>query len=553
MNGRNRESVMTAYVDRRDFVLGVVALSAAALKGGPANAAGDPGLLAQPWAVWDTAEKPVRGGYLRTASEQYIGKMNPNHWPVLDWLTINDFYEKLLISDGSYRPTVPWLVDSVAFEDPTTAVTKLRGGITFQDGSKLDAAAVKSLIDWIRDPKSGAWSVSWLAPLDTVEAVDDLTVRWRFKHPWAAFPGIIANVPGYMVSPTAIQNDPDKCDNHPVGTGAYILEEASPGNFVKVKRNPNWWFAKASGNPDMPYFDGVVITIIPDPAVRLANLRAGKIDLLLAVDKSQYAGIKNDTALNVYVQPLNWLNALRFNCTKGACQDLRVRKAISHAIDRRALIVGTQFGLAREASCMYPEDHWAHNPDLKPVAYDPGLAKSLLAEAGHADGLTLRGFYTNTTQGQTVAEAIKNMLAHVGVTWNVEMLAPVAATQRLKDTDYDLAEGGWSWIYDPDLMASGLYMPDGGFNFGRSNNKDAIALIEAGRHEVDPAKRQQTYWQLEKILYDDYEDAWLWWEENIVAMRKSLRGWNQEQIVKYKEAWSWSHPLWFKDGKSDSV
>ena len=118
---------MTPSVDRRDFVLGLVALSAAALKGGRANAAGDAGLLAQPWAVWDTTEKPVRGGYLRTASEQYIGKMNPNHWPVLDWLTINDFYEKLLITDGSYRTTAPWLLDSFAFEDPTTAVTKLRG------------------------------------------------------------------------------------------------------------------------------------------------------------------------------------------------------------------------------------------------------------------------------------------------------------------------------------------------------------------------------------------------------------------------------------------
>ena len=202
---------------------------------------------------------------------------------------------------------------------------------------------------------------------------------------------------------------------------------------------------------------------------------------------------------------------------------------------------------------MYPEDHWAHNPDLKPVAYDPGLAKSLLAEAGHGDGLTLRGYYNNTSQGQTNAEAIKNMLAHVGVTWNVELLAPVAATARLQGADYDLAEGGWTYIYDPDLMATGLYMPDGGFNYGRSHNEEAIKLIEAGRAEIDETKRQQIYWQLEKVLYDNYEDAWLWWEQNVAALRKSLRGWNQEQFTKYKEAWFWSHPLWFKDGKADSA
>ncbi len=532
---------------------GLVAGGYALLEGGAARAANDQGVIAQPWAAWDNAEKPVRGGYLRIAAELYVGKMNPDHWPVLDWITMNYFHEKLLITDGSYRPTVPWLAESIAFENPTTAVTKLRDGVTFQDGTKFDAAAVKFVIDWIRDPKSQAWSVSWLSPLDNVEIVDELTLRWRFKTPWAGFPGIIANVPGYMMSPTALKNDPKGYDGHPVGTGPFMLEEASPGNFVKVKRNPNWWFAKSSGNPEMPYFDGIVVTVIPDPAVRLANLRAGKIDMLLSVAKSQYAAIKNDPALNVYVQPLSSVNALRFNCTKGLCQDIRVRKAISHAIDRRAMIVGTQFGLARIASCMYPEDHWSHNPDLKPVSYDPGLAKSLLAEAGHGSGLTLRGFYNNTAQGQTVAEAIKNMLAHVGVTWDVELLAPVAATARLKDADYDLAEGGWTYIYDPDLMATGLYMPDGGFNFGRSHNEEAIKLIEDGRREIDLAKRQQIYWQLEKVLYDDHEDAWLWWEENIVAMRKSLRGWNQEQLIKYKEVWAWSHPLWFKDGTPESV
>ena len=551
---------MTAPVDRRDFMLGLVAAGAALLQAGPAdaagaatNAAGDAGLLSQPWAVWDKAEKPVRGGILRTAAEVYIGKMNPDHWPVLDWLTIGDFYEKLIFTDGSYRPTEFWLLESLSYDNPTTAITKLRPRITFQDGTKFDAAAVKFVIDWIRDPASAAWSASWLKPLDTLEVVDDLTVRWHFKTPWASFPGVISNVPGYMVSPAALKKGPTYTDTHPVGTGPYILDEASPGNFVRVKRNPNWWFAKASGNPDMPYFDGILVTIIPDPAVRLANLRAGTIDILLGVDKSQYAGIKNDPALSVHVQPQNSLNALRFNCTKGVCKDVRVRKAISHAIDRRALIAGTQFGLARIASCMFPDDHWAHNPNLKPVSYDPDLAKSLLKQAGHGGGLTVRGYYNNTANGQTIAAAIKNMLADVGVTWNVELLAPVAETAPLKAADYDLAEGGWSYIYDPDLIATGLYMPDGGFNFGRSHDEAAIKLIEAGRTELDHAKRQQIYWQLDQVLYDNYEDAWLWYEETVTAMRKNVRGWNNKQLTKFEEIWYWSHPLWFKDGKNDSA
>ncbi len=246
-------------------------------------------MLDQPWAVWDKNAKPVRGGIFRVATEQYIGKMNPNHWPVLDWVTMGYFHERLMFTDGNYNPTVPWLAEKLSWETPQDVVMKLREGVTFHDGSPFDAKAVKYQIDWIRDPASKTWDAGWLAQLDTVEVVDDSTLRWKFKTPWAGFTGVMANVPGYVLSAKALQDDVDKYDVQPQGTGPFMLEEASPGNFVKLKRNPNWWFAKASGNPDMPYFDGILVTIIPDPAVRLANLRAGKIDVLV-LDKSQYSG-----------------------------------------------------------------------------------------------------------------------------------------------------------------------------------------------------------------------------------------------------------------------
>jgi peptide/nickel transport system substrate-binding protein len=538
---------MSDDLDRRAFVLGFVAAAlGVAIRPDPAMASG--AIRDQPWAAWDKNDKPVRGGVFRVAAEQYIGKMNPNHWPVQDWVTMSYIHERLMFNDGQYKATVPWLAEQVTFEDPQTVLMRLREGVTFHDGSKFDAAALKYQIDWIRDPKNKAWTIGWLAPLDTVDIVDERTLRWKFKTPWAAFHGVIANVPGYALSAAALQADSEKYDTQPQGTGPYMLEEASPGNFVKLKRNPNWWFAKASGNPDMPYFDGVHVSVIPDPAVRLANLRAGKIDAL-TLEKSQYAAVRNDPGLNIWRFPGNHVAALRFNTTKGVFQDVRLRKAVSHAIDRQALIAGTQFGLARIASCMYPGDHWCHNPALKPVAYDPELSKKLLAEAGHAGGLTVKGYYNNTSMGQTIAEAIKAMLGKVGITWQVDLLAPAALATRMQNADYELAQGGWLFVFDPDLQATGLYHPTGGFNFGRSKNEAAIALIETGRREVDLEKRKQIYWQLEKVLYDAYEDAWLWWDETVVAYRKQVQGWHHDGFLKYRDAWFWAHPLWFKDGK----
>ena len=537
-------------LDRREFVLAflVASFGTLALRPGAALAAGG-AVFDQPWAVWAEDEKPVRGGYFRVAAEQYIGKMNPNHWPVLDWISMGYFHERLMLTDGSYNPTVPWLAEQLTWETPQDVLMRLRTGVTFHDGSAFNAASVKYQIDWIRNPGSGTWDAAWLEQLDSVEVVDEHTLHWKFKTPWAGFAGVVANVPGYVMSAEALQRDAAQYDTQPQGTGPFMLEEASPGNFLRLKRNPNWWFAKASGHPDMPYFDGVLVTIIPDPAVRLANLRAAKIDALV-LDKSQYAAVKGDPDLNVWRFPANHVAALRFNLTKSVFQDIRLRKAVSHAIDRRALIVGTQFGLARLASCMYPDDHWCHNPNLKPIEYDPDLSRKLLAEAGHGGGLTVRGYYLNTSMGQTIAEAVKSMLAKVGIDWQVELLAPTAATARMQSLDYDLAQGGWIYIYDPDLMPTGLYHPSGGFNYGRSKNDEAIALIEAGRKEVDIEKRRAIYWKLEEVLYNSYEDAWLWWEETATAYRKLVQGWNQEGFLKYRDVWFWSHPLWFKDGKA---
>jgi len=560
---------------------------------------------------WPT--KAVRGGIFNSATPLYIGLMNPNHWPVNDWVTISYFYDKLIWTDRNYKPTLPWLAESWKYLDSKTVIMKLRQGVQFHDGTPFNAESVKYQMEWIKDPQNGAWSRSWLEPLDTVEVIDEYTVKWHFNKPWASFAGVMSNVPGYMISTKALQGDvalreskklarqlerekknveqvekeaaaatgeaagkakekletarkklssieeqykkaaalaegAKPLDSYPVGTGMMMFDEVSPGNFERLKRNPNWWFGKFIGHPDMPYLDGLNVSIIPDPSIRLANLRAGKLDYMF-MDPSQYPMIKSDRSLQVYVYPLNWVVNMRFNHKDGPCKDLRVRKALSHAIDRKALIAGVLFGLAEPASGNFPYEHWAHNPNLKPVSYDPGLSKKLLAEAGYKNGLTIKGYMANDSFSVTLAEAVKNMLAKVGITWNVEILDRAAIPEKIRNVDYDFSGDVWTWIYDPDLLVTGWYHPDGGFNFGRSHNEKAIALIEAGREEVDDAKRTKIYWELEKVLYDNYEDAWLYYPKAVDVYRKNVEGWNNDMYIKMKDKQYWSHPLWLKGGK----
>ncbi|MCP4755535.1 MAG: ABC transporter substrate-binding protein [Proteobacteria bacterium] len=575
------------------------------------------GATANPWEVWDhSKEKPVSGGYLRTASAQDVGLMNPNHWPVNDWGIISYLFEKLLASDGNYRE-VPWLLESHEFIDSQTCVFKIRKGIVFTDGTPFNAEALKYQLEWIQNRKTGAWSRAWLSRLKSIDVIDEHTVKFGFSEPWGSFLGIMASVPGFTISPKALQADLSlkkaaklensartarkkaakaeekarraesaggkkaakarkkanklrkkadtlekkaliaieetrglkKSDVNPVGTSRFILEERKPGNYTKLKRNPKWWYGRSVGHPDMPYLAGRIITVIPDPSVQLANFRAGKIDVLY-VDKSHYATLIKDPRFDVYVGNLNWNMGLRFNHSKPPFNDIRVRKAVSQAINRYALVNGLEFGMGRVASSFFPDDHWAHNPYLDPVSFNPESARKLLAEAGYADGLTIKGYMGYTPALVNLTEAVKAMLAKVGVNWEVENLSPAAIDDRIKNIEYDLGENIYYYMHEPDLCVTNFYHPDGNWNQGRSSNKKVIDLIDAGRKEVVWAKRKKIYWEIEKALNESYEDIYLWWPMTVTALSKRVGGFVFERgYQEHKEVWGQTHPLWLKNGK----
>jgi peptide/nickel transport system substrate-binding protein len=337
-------------------------------------------------------------------------------------------------------------------------------------------------------------------------------------------------------------------DAYPVGSSQFMLEKNSPGSYIQLKRNPDWWYGKSIGMPDMPYFDAYKVSVIPDPSVRLASLKAGSLDAI-TIDAVQYRVVEKDKKVNLNPFPANWLIWLMLNQAEGPCKDIRVRKAISHAIDRKALIMGTQFGFGREASCIFPDNHWTHNPDLKPVTYDPELSKKLLSEAGYPDGLTLRGVTGNTPIAQAFAQAIMGMLEKVGIKWDVKFFSIAGLGKPFMNLEYDMAGGMFQWIFEPDIISTALYTPGGVLNYGRNNNEEVIAIVKAGRMETDESKRIKIYQQLEKVLYDNYMDIYLFYPVLLFANSKNLQGNNFDMTKKYGEIFVRSHPYWFKDGR----
>jgi len=178
------------------------------------------------------------------------------------------------------------------------------------------------------------------------------------------------------------------------------------------------------------------------------------------------------------------------------------------------------------------------------------LARKLLAEAGYPDGLVIKGHMGSDTGSVNMAEAVKAMLEKVGVTWKVETLSPASIDDRVKNLEYDLAANTYYYMYEPDLCVTNFYHPSGGWNAGRSNNKPVIELIEKGREEADFAKRKAIYWEIERLLNENYEDVYIYWPIMLVAYPKYIRGYVFEGGAQlHQEVWGESHPLWFKDGK----
>jgi ABC-type transport system substrate-binding protein len=180
------------------------------------------------------------------------------------------------------------------------------------------------------------------------------------------------------------------------------------------------------------------------------------------------------------------------------------------------------------------------------VRYDPALAKKLLAEAGYEKGLVIKGIVENDTESQTRVEAIKSMLANVGIELQTESLDPVAVADRVVNLEFDLCAWNYKYVFDPDSIATTFYHPD--MNQRRNYNKKAVELIVAGREEVHFERRKEIYYKLEKVVYDNFMDVWLWWEMEALAFRKRVQGFNLDMHAKGFVGYHESHPLWFKDG-----
>ena len=440
-------------------------------------------------------------------------------------------YDKNLDIEGELAET--WQVSA----DQKTITFKLKPNLKWADGKPLTSADVLWTWQAVTDEKTGSPYASDFQLVKKAEAPDATTFSVTYSEPFAP---ALDSWSGLQILPKHLLEGQDlhttAFSRKPIGSSYYQLDSWNSGENIKLSRNSSSVLGSANIN-------ALVTRIIPDKSAQFLELMAGNIDSM-GLDPVQYSRIvparpKLKQTLNLYKELGSGYTYMGFNLKHKPFNDVRVRKAINYAIDKQEIIDGVYLGLGIDIASPYkPGTRWS-NPNLKSYAYDPVKAKALLAEAGFADadgdGILERdgkpfSFEIITNQNkerENSAVLIQRRLKDVGIEVKIRAIEWASFISRfIKTGDFDVVVLGWGLGLDPDQYSIWHSSQQGGdkFNFINYSNPKVDALLEQGRLELNPDKRQKIYHEFAEILLEDSPIVYLSAGYGLSAIHKRVKG-----------------------------
>lgn len=384
---------------------------------------------------------------------------------------VEQIYETLLTYDPVARAVRPGLARSwTVSEDGRVWTFALQGGIRFHDGTSLDAAAVVFSLERQRDPthrfhardRTGFHFAYWqnlYRNVEKVEAIGARTVRITIDRRHAPFVANMAMFPVSIVSPTAVARWGPDFYRHPVGTGPFRFVRWESG-LILLERNPDYW-----GTP--PSIGRLVFRAIADARQRLTELESAAIDVAYSLlpDELQFVELHPD--LTVYQEPAAAVAFLAMNTSHPPFDDLRVRQAVNHAVNKESIVKLAYQGLATAATGPLPPSQWGYHKPRAGYRYDPERARALLAEAARDrrfdPGRTYR-FHSPATprpylpDPEFIARVIQANLAEVGIKTDLVVQRMRKHMKSVQNGEHDLCLFGWIGDSgDPDDFLTTLF------------------------------------------------------------------------------------------------
>jgi peptide/nickel transport system substrate-binding protein len=419
-------------------------------------------------------------------------------------VTINIF-EPLVWVDEEVGEIVGVLAESWDIIDELTWEFRLRQGVTFHNGEPFNAEAVKFTYERVTDPDFQTTDkFPTQVPLDRVEVIDDYTVRVVTTEPVPVLLSHLSRNGGFMLAPGHYRDLPqDQASTQPVGTGPFKFVSWTRDDRIVLEANDDYW----RGRPEI---DRLVIRAIPEASTRVAELRTGGVHAIMDVPPDFIPEIEAAPGISVVAVEGFGRKHLGINQEKHeALQDPLVRRAIQHAIDVDTLIIALRDGLTSRMATMVnpPNDH----PGLGPFAYDPELARSLLAEAGYPDGFTIT-LGAGTEPDTQLALAVAQNLNEVGITvadvevWEWGQYVTVLGERNLPAL-YVLLFGGAENTPETDMWAIHPDRQTNSTNWFDQEWYDTYAELAV---TFDPDRRQELNYRLQEIMHEQNPWLWLW-------------------------------------------
>jgi peptide/nickel transport system substrate-binding protein len=423
--------------------------------------------------------------------------------------------DKLFDLDENLK-VVPQLATAYEWTPDYKALTlKLRQGVTFHDGEKFDAQAVKFNIERHK-AMQGSNRRGELAPVQGVDVIDPQTVRLNLAAPFAPLLAILTDRAGMMVSPKAAQAAGDKFGAKPVCSGPFRFVERVAQDRIVVERFPSYW------NKAAIHFDKVLYQPIVDSTVRLANLKSGQLDLIERLAPSDVPGLKGDARFKVAKVVEIGYQGITFNIAKSdqaqknpAGKDPRVREAFELALDRDAIVQVAMDGEALSGNqWVAPTNSW-YAKNVPIAKRDVARAKALLREAGVTNpAFTL--MTPTTSDAQRTAQVVQAMAKEAGFDVKIQSTEFSTSLDMADKGQFDAYVLAWSGRPDPDGNLFSHLACKQPLNYSGNCRADMDELINKSRATVDPAARLKLFEQVAAMEAKDrpivylYHRHWLW-------------------------------------------
>jgi peptide/nickel transport system substrate-binding protein len=463
-------------------------------------------------------------GTLKVALPSNLNTLDPAKTKIGEEYIVNFLvFSGLTEVDGTGK-VKPDLAESwTASDDQKIWTFKLRPGVKFHNGRELEAEDVKATILRVMDKATGSVARVNFDIIDSIDVADKATITFKLKIPYSGFAEVLGDRQARVLPRDKI----DTIASAPIGTGPFKFKEFRPGDRVELVKNPDYY---VKGQPRL---DGVLFRIIPESAAQVSAIETGEVDLIWNLPLEAVEQFKKNANVAIDSVPTSTWDGLIMNAAQKPFDDVRVRKAVELALDKKALVEVALYGQGTATHTMISPASPYYDKDLPIKGPDVGGARKLLAAAGFANGLDVTLYVpSGRPTRERLGIATKEFLKPAGINVDIQRVPWDKFIQEIEGKAAFSTDGFYS---RPTLDTSiyPFYHSTGSWNTQLWNykNPEVDQVLDAARGAKTDAERTALYKKFQALVVDQPAGVIPYVQNHVNAFRKSVKGFHSSPMM----------------------